>query len=425
MRAEELAAASTRKRGARISRRDVLSVARDLFERQGYEGTTTDDIAAAARITKRSLYRHFGSKEQLLYELHDGFLGDLLTAVENLSGSPEERLRSVVGAHIGNLREHGRDVKVFYEEVKHIGSARQGDLLRRQQEYERAVVEILRDGVETGDFTVADPKLAAKAILGGLTDCYRWFDTSDTGNAGAIADELNRLILHGVEPPNQPGTPVRLTPRLASALQERATTAGESPVDRIVTAATHLFSTRGYHSTTTQQIADRAGITKGALYYHVKYKEEILVQIMRNLLDRYLSILDLGRTLDLPVPQRIASYIIGQTYAISLDREAVAVLIEEQKYLPDDMAPEIDEKERFAYSVFQQSLVEGTTSGVLDPVDLRVANLFMTGMVTFAYRWYQPGDGLDVSDLGVRFAELALHGVRTRPKRRQGSSRKR
>jgi AcrR family transcriptional regulator len=393
----------------------VLTVARDLFESQGYEGTTTDDVAAAAKITKRSLYRHFSSKEQLLYELHELFLSDLLGAIAGLAGSPEERLRAIVAAHIRNLAEHRRDVKVFYEEIKHVDPARQTVLARQQAEYETAVATVLREGADKGDFAVQDADLTAKALLGGLTDCYRWFEDTDVESAGVIADELARLILDGVEPRGLARTPVTLTPAWERELRTRATADVNSPAERAVASATHLFCTRGYHRTSTQQIADGAGITKGALYYHVRYKDEILLQILRNLLDRYLSILDLARSLDLAPAQRLASDLIGQTYAISLDREAVAVLIEEKKYLPPEMAAEIDAKERLAYSVFQRTFADGTASGNLAPVDPRIANLFVTGMVTFAYRWYDPASGPDISDLGVYFAELALGGVRARP----------
>ncbi len=99
-----------------ISRRDVLIAARDLFEERGFEGTTTDDVASAARIAKRSLYRHFSSKEQLLFELHEDFVRALLQEADKLEGDPEERLRRMVASHIRILNDHRREVKVFLEE---------------------------------------------------------------------------------------------------------------------------------------------------------------------------------------------------------------------------------------------------------------------------------------------------------------------
>ena len=46
-------------------RREILAAAIDLFTRHGYDGASVDDIAAAAVVSKQTVYSHFGSKEQL------------------------------------------------------------------------------------------------------------------------------------------------------------------------------------------------------------------------------------------------------------------------------------------------------------------------------------------------------------------------
>src|SRR3954452_19690864 len=48
---------------------------------------------------------------------------------------------------------------------------------------------------------------------------------------------------------------------------------------RLVTAAVEAFAERGYHATTTRDIAGRAGMSPAALYIHYKTKEELLYQI--------------------------------------------------------------------------------------------------------------------------------------------------
>jgi AcrR family transcriptional regulator len=50
--------------------------------------------------------------------------------------------------------------------------------------------------------------------------------------------------------------------------------------DRILAAAERLFVERGYHPTTLQEIADRVGITKPALYHHFTSKAEILGNLL-------------------------------------------------------------------------------------------------------------------------------------------------
>lgn len=80
-------------RSAEQTRRRVLEAAYTLFRRQGYNRVTMDDIAKAAELTKRTLYHHFNSKDQLLADVlesqHHLALQAFRTFGDNLSGSAE------------------------------------------------------------------------------------------------------------------------------------------------------------------------------------------------------------------------------------------------------------------------------------------------------------------------------------------------
>ena len=64
-----------------------------LFRRRGYSRVTMNDIAAEARFTKRTLYHHFESKDQLLSQVltaqHQLAIAAFKTFGDRLSGSPE------------------------------------------------------------------------------------------------------------------------------------------------------------------------------------------------------------------------------------------------------------------------------------------------------------------------------------------------
>jgi AcrR family transcriptional regulator len=80
-------------RSAEQTRGRVLEAAYELFRRQGYNRVTMDDIAKAAELTKRTLYHHFKSKDQLLADVlesqHHLALQAFRTFGDNLSGSAE------------------------------------------------------------------------------------------------------------------------------------------------------------------------------------------------------------------------------------------------------------------------------------------------------------------------------------------------
>lgn len=72
-----------RERTRRIVQGELTVVAQDLFLAHGYEETTVDQIAAAAGMSKRTFFRHFASKEDLVigkYELFGERMADALRA---------------------------------------------------------------------------------------------------------------------------------------------------------------------------------------------------------------------------------------------------------------------------------------------------------------------------------------------------------
>jgi len=50
-------------------RRAILNAARVLFLQNGYLGTSMDDVAAAAGVSKQTVYKHFGDKRRMFVEL--------------------------------------------------------------------------------------------------------------------------------------------------------------------------------------------------------------------------------------------------------------------------------------------------------------------------------------------------------------------
>jgi AcrR family transcriptional regulator len=66
-----LSSVSLRERKQTRTRQAIIDAAVDLFERNGYEGTTIADIAAAAEIGTRTFFSYFASKEELLFPESD------------------------------------------------------------------------------------------------------------------------------------------------------------------------------------------------------------------------------------------------------------------------------------------------------------------------------------------------------------------
>lgn len=401
-------------------RRRILAAATELFEARGFEGTTTDDIAAAASVTKRTLYRYVGSKEQLLFEIHEGFLGELLEDVASSSGSPDERFRAMVHAHMCDLAANIRDIKVFFEEIKHLGPAKRRELFSRRADYERAVSGIIAEGVDKGAFQVPDVPLTTRAILGAMNEGYRWYRSEGSQQADAMADLIAGQFLFGMETRARGRSRVKVDAYLAKdLLVAKPNTEPEQPIDRILAAATKLFREQGYHRTNTQQIAESAGMTKGALFYHVGYKEEALVRIQERLYDRTSAVLRSLEDDSARASTVLARLVVAQSQLTAQHQDAFAVVSEEMKYLPPEAVPKLVARQAEHLDIFERTVRRGVAQGDLAAEDPRVSALLIQGMINSTYRWYRPDEVISPTGLGLALVDIILHGLSARsPSRR-------
>jgi len=87
-----------------ISKREIIiSTALDLFYRHGFHATGIDKIIAEARVSKKTLYNHFKSKDELilvtLRKRDELFRNSIMRETERLASTPKERLLSIFDAH--------------------------------------------------------------------------------------------------------------------------------------------------------------------------------------------------------------------------------------------------------------------------------------------------------------------------------------
>ncbi|HEY4267281.1 MAG TPA: TetR/AcrR family transcriptional regulator, partial [Galbitalea sp.] len=92
---------------------EVLQAALRLFWEKGYEGTSLDDLMAAMRLTKSSLYKAFGSKETLFWRVVERYQRDFLDFRHAALAEPTPRriaqrlLDGVIELHCGRVNPVG------------------------------------------------------------------------------------------------------------------------------------------------------------------------------------------------------------------------------------------------------------------------------------------------------------------------------
>ncbi|MAM24392.1 MAG: TetR family transcriptional regulator [Rhodobacteraceae bacterium] len=154
----------------------VRDAALRLFARTGYAAVSMRAIAAEVGVQAGALYNYTADKQSLLYELMRDHMVELLDAAQDDEAlPPEERLRRFVEFHIAFHSRRPEEVFIAYMELRNLTPENFQRIEALRQRYERRLERILRDGVESGDFSIGDTRIATFAVIAMLTGVNVWF----------------------------------------------------------------------------------------------------------------------------------------------------------------------------------------------------------------------------------------------------------
>jgi len=187
-----------------------------------------------------------------------------------------------------------------------------------------------------------------------------------------------------------------------------------STEQRVRRAAVRLFATRGFHGTGIRDLASAAGISSATLYHYMGTKEDLLVAIMRECLDRLLRAA--RQALDsFHDPDDPNDPVAALSALVTLHVMAHAALPEETRVVDNEVGALSRGARRHVVrlrdeyeAIWADTLDQGVATGVFDVPDPAVTRLALLEMCTGVARWYSPRGPLSLRDLGDRYAQLAL-----------------
>jgi len=181
----------------------ILKVAQDLFAKFGLSKTTIEDIAKSMRMAKASIYYYFKNKEAIYEEVikkeGEEVKREITKAVDKAT-TAKEKLRTYILSRINVFKKMANYYTVFKEEYlnnyRFVVEARD-----RYTDFELNLIKnILKFGIENGEFEIENPDLTAEAILVAMKGFeYHWtFDIPDDQIEHNL-DILLNVLYKGIE----------------------------------------------------------------------------------------------------------------------------------------------------------------------------------------------------------------------------------
>jgi len=193
----------------------LLEAAARAFMERGYSGTTLDHVAAQMGMTKGQIYHYYRSKMDLYFDVVVGaffMINDATVPIAQQEGvGPAERLRHLAKAYARTAMATFPFQKVALEATQHQLIAQMSPrqdramtrILRFRDDFEAMLADLIRQGIEVGEFQVRSVPFAAKAVVGSLNWLTIWFDpkkSNATQSREDIAQGLADFVVEGLIP---------------------------------------------------------------------------------------------------------------------------------------------------------------------------------------------------------------------------------
>jgi AcrR family transcriptional regulator len=177
---------------------------------------------------------------------------------------------------------------------------------------------------------------------------------------------------------------------------------------RLMLAGVESFAKRGYHATTTRDIASAAGMSPAALYVHFPSKAALLFAISRSGHEQTLALVEnvVAKVAD---PVERIRLVVEDFVAWHARRHTVARVVQyELNALPDEEFEVVAELRRRIERIVREVITEGSRVGVFTVSDPHTAARAVLSLGVDVARWYTERARQTPTALGKEYGELVL-----------------
>jgi len=274
-------------------RRAILDQAARLINHMGSGAATLHNVADRLGLTKTSLYHYVKTKQDLVYEC---FLAALehhhhaISEMERRYTSPLEQLSGYIRWHFEDIVQAHRTGCGHYVVLLEIDTLKGGQREKIAAGYIRLFKRLrafIRRGESMGMIRTRESNATTRAILGAIEWAYYWLREVPEELAEQAGDATLDIFLHGLfngdalytYQPREPGSfqapPAEFDRKRQNRMKREA----------FARAGTRFFNRKGYNSTALEEIAEQLNVSKGAFYYHIRNKQELLYLCFEYTLD--------------------------------------------------------------------------------------------------------------------------------------------
>ena len=187
-----------------ISRREIiLQEAAHLFREKGYPGANLRELARRAGIQGGSIYHHFASKQEILFQLMDHTMSDMIERLsERLAPlkTPSDKLRETINFHVEYHVKGPDQTYITDEELRNLTPENYLKVVAKRDRYQQIIEEIMSAGKAEEGWQLEEPKLYTRALIKMCAGVATWFRPDGSLSVAQICEAYLKLFRNGLLP---------------------------------------------------------------------------------------------------------------------------------------------------------------------------------------------------------------------------------
>lgn len=182
-----------------MMRDELLGKAAELFARRGFANTTISDIARELGLSRSSLYHYFRSKDEVLRSLIQETTVAAYDMLARLRDDPSlsatERLKRAILSSVERRLAGGSRMRVLERLEGDMPPEMLEQFNRVRRQILQFYVDLVEEGIRSGEFRLVDTKIIAFAVLGMCNWTAWWYSPAGSRSADQIATAMADFAL--------------------------------------------------------------------------------------------------------------------------------------------------------------------------------------------------------------------------------------
>ncbi|MFQ3193335.1 MAG: AcrR family transcriptional regulator [Colwellia sp.] len=399
----------------------IISAASELFNVQGTRGTTLSQIADKLKLTKTSLYYYVKTKEELTHQCYLNTCIEMQVIVDKslaCGGLAINKLDTLFRLNFecwNDIIKGNRGHLAGLTEIASLSTQHKEEISEHYRHFVIQVKDLINTGIKDGSMHAMHPGKAANAIWGNIFWLPVWLFSVEESERETAYQEWLKIIKFGLS-----NSAEHFEFKSVSFEDEMMAPTGfdrneqnRKKQEAFLRVGSSFFNHKGFKGTSLDELAKSLGVTKGAFYYHIKNKEDLLIQCIERTFSVEQSVLSDTMSMDINAIDKLA-YAARKMFSIQLGEQGPLIRYATMWSLPIDKRKEMEVNASKVRDLFGDMIRSGIADKTIRDVNLLVAENIIAGAIESIPDMAIAPNEIDLEQGSIDFFDIFFNGIATK-----------